>query len=774
MDSVNSSAVSATAAAASAKPAADKEALRKFYFSQSASFGTFKTAHDKRADHNSPSPTRGAQAGAPNSRPGNVSLSGVEVSNVSTINQSGESLSATSPDAAAAAAAEQPQPHRVGVGMNAARAAKDRKASTSGVAAPGSSGAKPSPANGVNVASPGYFNFLRQQQDLQRQHNRAEEAVATLETSRRAQQGELAKLRRQAAELLRDIEAASDWQLRSKYDLQQLIRDCTLSLQPIELTGDVAPQSEGIAQLGNHLAALKRAHGDSVQFAAYNLFVDQATRRLSLLEGVLAKSNLDATATARIPDTLVVQLERVCKQPTVESIVSALEEAIDVATFKAEEAQRKRVDAVSDGEVHIAERLCYEIVAQHESMLGNVIQKARLLEGEAQENAVLEKVRGQYAAKASDEFEKIKVRSTKLKARCEEDLKKMFALREKVEEVEAATSSKVMEERARSEAALQDNARRMEAVFVQMDELEKALEGLERERHREIQKRLVEKDKDEHRRAEFAQFCAVVDGHVTPLERTIRNMDVAIHAAEAVADLVSAGFTAVRDDLAERDRLLRDVKLEAHKQHVEVLRGLMVELGELVYKKERMVEETDKNIQASHIQQELLAETFNPNAKRFGDIKKRLLLNRDELETDVRDLKRRASATLEDFRYSEAALATAGVEFLHPVTEQEHHTLALRAKMMEFKAMAIGHCAPTAATVVPSLGTSSSAALVVAASATGGSQAPSDLVSQIEELKAAVNETRQEIDVINASTSGTMSKALPMIRAATRARRTTK
>ena len=704
----------------------DKEALRKFYFSQSSSYSAFKNASAKKDAKRSQTPTGLESPSKKQQEPPAASVSDVDVSVVappSTI----ANITASSEVVPPAAQADVKAP--AGLAINAARTmgptAKKERSQLAG----------PVP----NAASPEYFNFLKQQQELQHLHNHLEETAVKLISTRRDNEGEIVKLRKQASDLLNTIEVSKNWKLQSKYDVQKLVRDCTLSLQPVELVEDRPPQVVGIQQIEAQITRIKREYGGSEQFTPHTLFADQSIRRLSLLEKTLSDGNMDATAISRIADTLLVSLETVCKLPTVESLVKKFEEEIDTAQFNVEEARKKRDAAVGEGEVHVAERLCYDVIKEHEEILARVIAKARLLEGTLQEHAVLEQVRGQYAFKTIDEFERIRTRSAKLKKQCEEDLKKMFALREKVEEVETETAKRVQDDQQKSDAVLLENGRKLEDVFTKIAELEKEVDVLERERHREIQRRVQEKDKDEHRRAEYAKFISVVETHTVPLERTIRNMDLALHAADVMQELVDSGFKSLQDDLVARERLLKDVKLEAHKQHVEVLRGMLLELGEIVYKKERMVEETDKNIQQAHIQQELLAETFNPNAKRFGDVKKKLLLNRDDLENDVKELKTRGSSALDNFKYSEDALREARVDFIHPVTEQEQHTLAMKTKMMEFKALVVGH--------------------------TEGQP----LIAEIEDLKKGVTETRLEMDALNADTTGTMGRALPMIRAASKA-----
>lgn len=592
-----------------------------------------------------------------------------------------------------------------------------------------------------DAASAEYFAFLRQQQEVHKNHSRIDEAIAALQEGRRERQSDITKLRAASAALLRDIEENSDWKLRSKYDAQQLIRDCVLSLQVAELVDDAPANVAAVTAVAAHLEDLKSKHSASLQYAPYALVIDQSLRRLSILSSALAEGNCDFTPLARACDTMLVQLQNNCDMPTLESLITAPEQRIDGCSGTIEDMRSKRQAAMADGEVHVTEKLCYDIIEQYETLASEVITKARTLEEASKDTAVMLDVKDQYARPLPDLFAQLRTRQQKLRDRCTEDMRKMFALREKVEEVEASTVKKVANDIANSDAVLKANAERVQDVFVKMTALEKELEALEQERNREYQRRLAEKDKDEHRRAEYAKFIATIEAHTIPLERTVKNTDIMTHGCDVTEELLNNGFGAIGSDLTERAKLLRVVRVEAHKEHVEVFRALLVELGDIIYRKERMIEEIDKKVQQAHIQQELLAETFNPNARKFGEMKKSLLASRDELEEDVEHLKQRAEAALNAFHYTEQALHEAGVEYVHPVTEQQHHTLAMRAKMIEFKAMVAGH-----------------------------NKGESALMADIESLQRDVNETRDAMDVVNTTTTGTVNRSIPLIRAANKTR----
>ena len=224
-----------------------------------------------------------------------------------------------------------------------------------------------------------------------------------------------------------------------------------------------------------------------------------------------------------------------------------------------------------------------------------------------------------------------------------------------------------------------------------MEACERELCMLERERHREIKKRVEDKEKDEQRHMEFDRFCQVCDDHASQLDLTIRNCESLIHTANLVGEFVNGGFNSLAKDFQEKARDYSEIQISLHKEHLTMFRGLFLALGELTHKKEKKIEEVDRQIQTSHINQELCADTLNPNAKKFSDVKKELLRVRDELEQEVAELKQKAADSLERFKISETSLSDAEVDYIHPVVEHQEQSLATRAKMVEFKAISIGH-----------------------------------------------------------------------------------
>ena len=174
--------------------------------------------------------------------------------------------------------------------------------------------------------------------------------------------------------------------------------------------------------------------------------------------------------------------------------------------------------------------------------------------------------------------------------------------------------------------------------------------------------------------------------HKQRLELTIFNCDIAIRCISIIEELVTEGCSAVKARFDRTVAELSDVRFIVHKEYLEAFRRFYKTVGQLVYKKERRLEEIDRNIRTTHIQLEFCIETFDPNAKKHSDTKKDLYKLRTQVEEELEMLKDKMATALEAFGPTEDALIQAGIDFVHPAEEVEDNNLSRRTKMVEYKA----------------------------------------------------------------------------------------
>jgi len=170
------------------------------------------------------------------------------------------------------------------------------------------------------------------------------------------------------------------------------------------------------------------------------------------------------------------------------------------------------------------------------------------------------------------------------------------------------------------------------------------------------------------------------------LELTVYNCDLAIRWTGLVEEMVSEGCAAVKARHDKTNQELADMRIAVHQEHLEYFRMLYLTLGSLIYKKEKRLEEVDRTIRTTHIQLEFCVETFDPNAKKHSDMKKELYKLRQGVEEELSLLKEKQAKSLDDFKESEEALDAAGIEFNHPVDENNEEVLTRRTKMVEYRA----------------------------------------------------------------------------------------
>ena len=591
-----------------------------------------------------------------------------------------------------------------------------------------------------------YMEFLRQQQQLQKLGTTTLSTVGELVEQRRRLQTELLSQAAAGMNTVLAAEGSSTWGLHSKYDCAQLVRDCMLDVDPSQLVDKSAvPIVAALESVVRHLASLQQTCKLSNRSASscpapedMKLFFDQSQRRLNALIESCGEANGDYTHIATTLDTLLVSIEQCLDLGDVESLIKDFEDRIDHLAFEIERENRKKDSAIDDGEVQIAEKALYECIEKSEDLIRNVIHKTGTVEKAAEITQSLTALVGKHHANIKPALAQLRGKFTSMKNRCQKDVAKVYALREKVDDVEATTAAKVQKDLAASDDFLRKNMESVEVVFAEMAGLEQRLELLFRERQKEYLRRMAEKDKDEHRRTEYVQFCNVVAEHGSNVERTIKNMDVLIHTCDTVETVGDAGFGTLTNRNEKRLMLLQSLLTECCKQHADTVRSYFAHIGDIQYRKERMVQEIDNSVQQAFIQKELLASTFSPNAKKFGDIKKKLLQSRVELEEDLADITSRSASVMEEFKRAERFLREHKVEFVHPAHAQLERSLGLRARAIESRAIAIGH------------------------------NEGDPLFTEINQTQEEAVALAKEAAKINDATSGTLGRSIPLLRAASR------
>eukprot|EP00388_Colpodella_angusta_P030746 GDKK01020417.1.p1 GENE.GDKK01020417.1~~GDKK01020417.1.p1 ORF type:complete len:585 (+),score=190.58 GDKK01020417.1:107-1861(+) len=488
-----------------------------------------------------------------------------------------------------------------------------------------------------------------------------------------------------AQELMVGVEVGTKWNLTESYDLAKLMRVCGLEMSQRELyKPEDKPQFMEVVGLKKTLNELKQ-HRNKTRIVSFTATIDNGLAKLEKVEDELRRSQLDATEMAQVPVAVLKNLEECMNVTVVQSALMGNEEQIKAQLALIEKAKEIRDVAMSDGEMAIAEEQFYIKAQLLERLVELVADKFRIIGQTDNENKMFAKIH-EVQKKAFQETSAMKDAKRRLKQRCEEDLKHLHDAIQKADLEDAEAMKRYAGAKEKSERTVKENVEKQEECWNKIQDLERQLQKLGTERYEEVKKRIEDIDREEKRRVEYAQFLDVASQHKKLLELSVYNCDLAIRSIGIIEELVSEGCSAIKARYDKTNQELADLRLQVHQEYLEAFRRLYKTLGQILYKKEKRLEEIDRQLRTTHIQLEFAIETLDPNAKKHSDTKKDLYKLREQVESEKEVLKDQMAHFLEAFGPTEEALHQAGIDFVHPAEEVEENNLGRRSKIVEYRA----------------------------------------------------------------------------------------
>ena len=488
-----------------------------------------------------------------------------------------------------------------------------------------------------------------------------------------------------AQELLVAVEVGTKWNLTEAYDLAKLMRVCGLEMSQRELyRPEDKAQFMDIIGVKKVLQDLKQ-NRNKTRIVSFTQMIDNSIAKVEKVEEELRRSQLDATQLAQVPTRTLKQIEDIMNVTQIQNALASTDDQIKTQLAQLEKTNEIQNVAMHDGEMQVAEEQMWTKVQLQERLIDLIKDKFRLISKCEDENAPFKKIY-EVQKQANQETSQMKDAKRRLKQRCETDLKHIHDAIQKADLEDAEAMKRYAAGKEKSERFVKENVEKQEESWNKIQDLERQLQKFGTERFEEVKRRIEEIDREEKRRVEYAQFLEVASQHKKLLELTVYNCDLAIRCTGLIEEMISEGCASVKARHDKTNQDLATLRIEVHKEHLEYFRMLYLTLGSLIYKKEKRLEEIDRNIRTTHIQLEFCVETFDPNAKKHSDMKKELYKLRVGVEEELAMLKEKQSKSLEEFKESEEALDAAGIEFNHPVDENNEEVLTRRSKMVEYRA----------------------------------------------------------------------------------------
>eukprot|EP00796_Vickermania_ingenoplastis_P000460 gene460-242_t len=476
-----------------------------------------------------------------------------------------------------------------------------------------------------------------------------------------------------AQELLAAVEVGTKWNLMEAYDLAKLM----------PVPPEDKPQFMDVIAMKKVLQD-QRQNRNKTRVVSFTQLIDNSIAKVEKVEEELRRSQLDATQLAQVPTRTLKMMEDIMNATQIQNALASTDDQMKVQLAQLEKTNEIQNVAMHDGEMQVAEEQMWTKVQLQERLIELLKDKFGLIGKCEEENSQFKEIY-EVQKQANQETSQMKDAQRRLKQRCETDLKHIEDAIQKADLEDAEATKRYAANKEASERFVKENEDQQEDCWNKIQDLERQLQKLGTDRFDEVKRRIEEIDREEKRRVENAQFLEIASQHKKLLELTVYNCDIGLRCTGLIEEMVAEGCAGVKARYDKTNQELAALRLEVHKEHLEYFRMLYLTLGSLIYKKEKRLEEIDRNIRTTHIQLEFCVETFDPNAKKHADMKKELYKLRQGVEEELGMLKEKQANALDDFKESEEALDAAGIEFNHPVDENNEEVLTRRSKMVEYK-----------------------------------------------------------------------------------------
>ena len=492
-----------------------------------------------------------------------------------------------------------------------------------------------------------------------------------------------------ALEQLAEFEKISDFSHTRRFNPAVLLEETgqKVGLDQLIKPGDAGCTRalESIAESLRRMRALAGVQSGPNGSTALATFCASATEGFDKCITLLRDTALDSSTWSRMPEPLFVLIEELASIPAAAELIAEDKERIARMRFEVEDLEHRQQEAVADGDMKETEELYFQRVTVQEAMVGVFDAVFKTLDehvGDAHAHPT-KRVHDVHQSTSSD-VSAVMHRHESLKQSVEEDLKRLDKSKAEVDSMQNARQQQARVLREQSDGFFRSNLMQIEQCYSAIEDLQKQISKLAGDRTDALEQRLRFVQEEDSFACDCANFNSFFKQHRALLESTLQTLEVAEEVTDLVDEVLCGGCNAVesrlRDNLAE----IEQCRVETHEERLKQFRQLYLTLGDLQYKKERNMEELQKKIEHTHIQQELAMETFNPKAKDYSEQKKALMAVRDEMESQVQVLSDKATLHIEAFKPTEEALLGCGKDFVHPVQELQQMNERRQQKLLEY------------------------------------------------------------------------------------------
>ena len=369
--------------------------------------------------------------------------------------------------------------------------------------------------------------------------------------------------------------------------------------------------------------------------------------------------------------------------------------AIDEVAADLDQCEQLLEAALMNGDVALAEDISFRQLEMYEHVLKLVTDQYPII-NQFYAEATLNERRRRWAIfrmANKDIGSVIEAKRRQVEA-CEEDQLKIKDQLQNYNADDAFQRKRYEIDRGESDTFLLQNKEKQQGVwnriYSMLQELQtcqEQLEGLAEQRRREIDRRLRMEEREASRRSGHEAFIRAAATHAQKLQDTIENALHAKDIAKALNEFVLDGCDSVTTKYDKQQTTLNEMLRLVQQHHFKRFSDYYIACSRLLYRKNAALTQINNSIDDNVVKRELLAETLDPQAKRYALENRALGGKKRELAEEIVSLRHRLEVSENNIKQTLQSFQLCGVKFVHPRDIVEKVNFDRTFKMLDFRAM---------------------------------------------------------------------------------------
>uniref|UniRef100_A0A7S1IHX1 Uncharacterized protein n=1 Tax=Eutreptiella gymnastica TaxID=73025 RepID=A0A7S1IHX1_9EUGL len=365
----------------------------------------------------------------------------------------------------------------------------------------------------------------------------------------------------------------------------------------------------------------------------------------------------------------------------IKKILDETEEQMQELRVKIEALQRDRAKFTQEEDLRNAEVMFEATLEAEEGLIDLVLYRlGQLLArgSKVQLNLSLDK----YTVEAKQLVEDTSNSNADVQGRLEEDVENLKQQIKSEQEAVEQRANEFEDIQRSMDSQLVDNRKQQERVWSNIEKQLEQLEELNSMRTTQVNEFLEKVQENDHQNVESAKRIEFCEGHIKRLEELLHDCNANDQITKSFAEWFDIAARTVKAAADSSSSEGDELALEERKKYLAVFKKYYVDMGELLFRKTKRLEEVDRMIRNCEFQIDFCKETLDPDLPRYKNQLKDFHTRRIQIANQVTALQDRGDERAKVFLPHEQELRKAGEEFDSPVLIMHEFVVESRARVL--------------------------------------------------------------------------------------------